>query len=137
MNKHITTTTATAAPAPRIIHYIDPAPSPQTELLLHTAAVLAARRQRDRALYARWVKRQAAIAERDRKVRRFMLGFGVTVAVAMLGVCGVVGWLAYQAITTAAANAGAWIGGLVIGALVLGGAVAGGCRCVTIIEHRH
>jgi hypothetical protein len=128
----------TAAPAPRIIHYIDPAPTAQTELLLHTAAELAARRHREQALYARWVARQAAITESDRRTHRFLLGFGATVALVLLAGCGVVGWLTYHAITTtAAANAGAWLGGLIIGALVLTGAVVGSRRCVTIIEHRH
>lgn len=136
MSKHTTTN----MPAPRVIHYIDPAATTHedlTDLLLYTAAELAARQRREQILYTRWVKRQAAIAEHDRRARRFMLGLGITLAVGILAALAVVGWLAYHAITTAAANAGSWIGGLIIGALVFGGAVVGGCRCVTIIEHRH
>src|SRR5204862_6548766 len=97
------------------------------------AAQLATREREQRALYARWAARQAAYAEHDRKVRRFWLGFGAIVAVAVLAGLAVAGWLAYRAVT------GAGLGLLAVPAvvLVLAGLVVGGHRCITVVQHWH
>ena len=76
----------------RVVHYVDPATPAELAYPL-SPAQLAAKQQRDRALYARWKARQLAIAERDRKVRRFWLGFGAVIGLAVLLALGVAGWL--------------------------------------------
>lgn len=120
---------------PRVIHYASPATDPYADLMRYTGAELAARRHDDAVLYARWIARQAQIAERDRRTRRFMVGFGAAVAVALLTGCGVAGWLVYRAVTAAA---GIPVAGLIVGAVfLLGATVAGGRACVTVVQHRH
>lgn len=128
MTKHLPTQ---AAPR-RVVHYVDPVPN-RDHLVLHTVAQLEARRAEQRALYARWVARQAVIAERDRKARRFWLGFGSIVALALLAGVTVAGWLVWHAI------AGVGLGVLAIPVIVLAlaGLVVGGHRCVTVVQHWH
>ncbi len=118
-------------PVPRVVHYADPAPRP--ELVLYTAAQLAARRREQQALYARWAARQAVIAERDRKVRRFWLGFGAVTGLALLAVLAVAGWLVWHAIT--ATGLGLLAVPLIV--LAVAGVVVGGQRCITIVQHWH
>jgi hypothetical protein len=132
-------TIATTTPATRrVVHYIQPAARP-ADVQLYTAAQLATRHHEQQLAYARWAERQAAIADYDRKIRRFWFGFGATVALVLLAGCTAIGWVAYHAVTTATAgtNGDAWLGGLLIGALLLGGALLGGHRCITTITHRH
>jgi hypothetical protein len=121
------------APRPdtRIIPYVDPA-QPAT-VQLYTPQELAARRAQDRILYARWLVRQARIAEHDRKVRRLMLRIGLGVAVVLVGGVGVLVWLIWQAIV----SAGAALLLVPLALLALAGLVFGGHRCITIVEHRH
>jgi hypothetical protein len=123
---------AAQPPAPRVIHYIDPAP--RRDLVAYTAAELAARRREQEVLYARWVARQAAIAERDRKVRRFWLGFGAIAAAGLLTGLVVAGWLVWHAIATV--GLGALAVPIVILAVV-GLLVVGGHRCITVVQHWH
>lgn len=122
-----------AAPAPRVIHYVHPAPATDTSLLLHGAAELATRRRQEQILYARWLARRAVQTERDRKVRRFWLGFGAVVGTAVVAGLVVLGWLAYHAI------AAVGTGLLGIAAAVALVALLGfaGHRCVTVIQHWH
>jgi hypothetical protein len=120
------------APAPRVVHYLDPA-RPQLLQPVPTGAQLAARQREYRLAYERWAVRQAEIAAHDRKVRRFWLGFGAVVGNGLLAVLGLLGWLVYHAITTA--SAGLLVAPLVVIAAV--GLVVGGRRCVTTIQHWH
>src|SRR4051794_12746008 len=113
---------------PRVIHYVDPATPAELAYPL-TPAQLAARQRRQRALYAQWKARQEAIAERDRKLRRFWLGFGAVIALGVLAGLAVLGWLAWQAF--AALNVGALALPLVL--VLLAGAALGGHRCITTI----
>jgi hypothetical protein len=119
-------------PAPRVIHYLDPT-APAELAYPPTPAQLAARQRQQRALYARWKARQEAIAERDRKARRFWLGFGAVIALGVLAALAVVGWLAWQAF--AALSLGALAAPLVVVATVA--VLAGGHRCITTIQHWH
>ncbi len=119
-------------PATRVIHYVDPATRAELAYPLHPAQ-LAARRRQQQALYLRWKARQEAIAERDRKVRRFWLGFGAVVALAVLTALAVLGWLIWQALT--AINLGALaVPAVLLLAVVLG---VGGHRCITVVQHWH
>ena len=118
----------TYVPTPRAIHYPDPAG--RDPLMYATPAQLAARQRQQQALYARWAARQAAIAERDRKVRRFWFGFGAVIALALLLALGIAGWLLWTVLG---------LGVLAIPALVGGVAalVVGGHRCITVVQHWH
>src|SRR5690348_13305431 len=89
--------TRTAATPARVITYIQPEPLPTHNL--YSRAELAARHAEQRELYARWVQRQHALAEHDRKVRRFLLGFGAVVGSGVLAALGVAGWIVYHALT--------------------------------------
>src|SRR5438046_3170636 len=111
MAKQLPANTMAHLPAPRVVHYPDPAT--RHDLAYLTPAELAARRREQQLMYARWLVRQAAIAEHDRKVRRFWLGFGATVAVVVLVGLAVAGWLVYRAVT------GAGLGLLAVPAVVL------------------
>ena len=121
-------TTGMPVAAPRVIHYVDPAP--QRELILHTAAEVAAYREQQRRLVARARRRHTAIAERDRKVRRFWLGFGAVFALAVLVALVVAGWLIWSVLG---------LGVLAIPVLIAGTAAlaVGGHRCITIVQHWH
>ena len=116
----------TQPPMPRVIHYVAPA-----ELAYPlTPAQLAARQRRDVAAYARWKSRQAAIAERDRRVRRFWLGFGASTGLVLLLVLAVAGWFVWSVVG---------LGVLAVPVLIAGTAAlaVGGHRCITIVQHWH
>ena len=115
----------------RVIPYLDPA-QPAT-IQLYTAQELAERRAQDRVLYARWLARQAAQAERDRRVRRLMLGFGAVLAAVLVGGVGLLIWLAYTTII----SIGAGLLLVPLALLALAGLTFGGHRCVTIVQHWH
>ena len=116
-------------PAARVVHYVDPS-TPAERAFPLSPAQLAAKQRRDQAAYARWKARQAAIAERDRKLRRFWLGFGAIIALAVLTALLVAGWLVWTV---------AGLGALAIPVLIAGVAVAalGGHRCITVVQHWH
>jgi hypothetical protein len=136
MNRHPTRTAPAARPA--VPYYLLPDQHPAapdlTDLAVYRqhAAELAARRDTDRILYARWKQRQAVIAENDRRNRTVLLGVGVTIGVGLLTGIGVAGWLIVNAL--AGVN---WV--LVIALTLLGLAVLGGVghRCVTVVQHWH
>jgi hypothetical protein len=112
-----------------------PAPAPRADLVMYSPRQLAARRREQAAMYNRWVERQHAIAEHDRKIHRFLLGFGVTVGVGLLAVLAAAGWLVYRAI--AHVNAGTVHAGLGLAALAMLATPVGGSGCVTIVKHWH
>jgi hypothetical protein len=123
-------------PAPRRmsrpVQYIDAVPR-VGEVTLVTRAELAARRRRDAEQYAIWGLRQEEIAERDRKVRRFLLGVGLAVGTGLLAGVTVGGWLLWHAFATAGVGLLAVPLVLLIGA----GLVVGGHRCITVVQHWH
>ena len=123
---------ATRPPAPRVIHYVDPATPAEQAYPLHPAQ-LAARRRQQQALYLRWKARQEAIAARDREVRRFWLGFGAVLALGLLAGLAVLGWLVWQALAAVS------LGVLAVPALIVLVAVlgVGGHRCITVVQHWH
>jgi hypothetical protein len=129
MPKRITTR---YAPVPRVVHSVDPATPAELAYPLHSAQ-LAAKQQRDRALYARWVARQQAIAERDRKLRRFWLGFGAVIALALLAGLAALAWLVWHVL--AAISLGALAVPVVIVLVAVLG--VGGHKCVTVVQHWH
>jgi energy-converting hydrogenase Eha subunit H len=103
---------------------------------LYTRAELAARRRDQQLAYTRWTQRQLAIAEHDRKIRRFLLGFGAIAATGVLTGIGLVAWTVYHALT--AVNSGAWLTVLGVAAVILGpAALLGGHRCITVVKHWH
>jgi hypothetical protein len=117
-------------PAPRVVYYTDPVPH-RGELLYPTERQLAARREEQHLAYLRWKARQLQFAERDRRVRRFLLGFGAVVGLGVLAGIALAVWLLSHA-----------LGGLGLLAIPLvllagGGVVVGGHRCVTVIQHWH
>jgi hypothetical protein len=123
-------------PAPRRlsrpVQYIDAVPR-VGEVTLVTRAELAARRKRDAEQYNRWRLRQEELAERDRKVRRFLLGVGLAVGTGLLIAVAVAGWIVWHALTTSG------VGLLAVPLVLLLGAglVVGGHRCVTVVQHWH
>jgi fatty acid desaturase len=119
-------------PAPRVVHYVDPSTPAELAYPLNPAQ-LAAQRRRQQAVYAQWKARQLAIAERDRKFRRFWLGFGAVIALAVLAGLVLLGWLLWQAL--AAISLGALAIPLLV--VVAVGAAVGGHHCVTTVTHRH
>jgi hypothetical protein len=125
----------TRPPAPRVIHYVDPAAQTIPAELVYplNPAQLAARKRRDLARYQQWRAEQDAIAERDRKARRFWLGFGAVLALALLAGIAVVGWLIWTFLT------GLGYGVLAVPALILAVAAlgVGGHRCITVVQHWH
>jgi hypothetical protein len=139
-------------PAPRAITYPDPAADPATRALElavlsgaltpaqpgqprnpavdRLAAEILARRAADRRTVERWQARRAVIAARDRKVRRFWLGFGAVIGLAVLILLGVAGWLLW---------AGLGLGALALPALglIVAALAVGGHRCITVVQHWH
>jgi Flp pilus assembly protein TadB len=115
----------------RVIPYVDPAQP--AAMQLYTAQELAQRRAQDRVLYARWQLRQAEYAERDRKVRKFMLGFAAAFAAVAVVAVGLLVWLAYTAIV----SIGAGLLLVPLALVALAGVAFGGHRCVTIVQHWH
>ena len=93
-------------------------------------AEILARREADCRNVERWKQRQAAIAARDRKVRRFWLGFGATVGLAALALLALVGWWAWAVLGLGLLAIPALLGVAALLAL-------GGHRCITIVQHWH
>jgi hypothetical protein len=123
--------TPTTAPAPRVIHYLDPAP--RGPVVLYHPADLTHRRRAEQLAYTRWVARRDAIRQHDRKVRLFWLGFGATTGTALLAGLGWLGWSIYHA----AASLGAVLTVAVLALLAGTGVLAGARRCITIVQHWH
>ena len=129
MSKKYLPTAVPAVPATRVIHYVDVASQPEVAPL---SPIAMARRDHEyRMQYLAWRDRQEEIAFHDRKVRRFMLGFGVTVGLAVVGTLVGLVWYAVAALS--------FLGLLAIPAVVLlsGATVYGGHRCITIVQHLH
>ena len=109
-------------------------PAERAELVAYRrhAAQQAARREQDRILHARWRQRQAAIAERDGRTRKVLLGLGITVGVGVLAGLTAAVWLIWHAVTGID-----WILALPLALAVLAALGAGGHRCVTVVQHWH
>jgi fatty acid desaturase len=120
---------ATRPPAARVIHYVDPATPAELAYPMHPAQLAARQRQRQ-AMYLRWKTRQEALAARDRKVRRFWLGFGAVIGLAVLTGLLFAGWLLWT---------GIGLGVLAVPAMVLivAALAVGGHRCITVVQHWH
>jgi sterol desaturase/sphingolipid hydroxylase (fatty acid hydroxylase superfamily) len=119
-------------PVPRVVHYVDPSTPAELAYPL-SPAQLAARQRQQQVAYARWKARQQAIAVQDRKSRRFWLGFGAVIGLALLAAIVWLGWLIWQFLATF--SLGALAVPLVV--LLLAGVAVGGHHCVTTITHRH
>lgn len=119
-------------PATRITRYVDSTTPAELTYPLHPGQ-LAARRREQQAMYLRWKARQERIAERDRKARRFWLGFGAILALALLAGVVFVAWFIWQALAAVS------LGALAVPAVILLVAVLGfgGHRCVTVVQHWH
>ncbi|MEV8508107.1 hypothetical protein AB0368_25265 [Actinoplanes sp. NPDC051475] len=120
-------------PAVRVVHYVDPTTPAELAYPLNPAAQLAARQRQERqqrALYAQWKARQEVIAERDRKLRRFWLGFGLIVGLALVAALVTAGWLLWT---------GIGLGALAVPVLiaVVAALAVGGHRCITVVQHWH
>jgi fatty acid desaturase len=126
MNRRIP---ATRPPMSRVIHYVDPA-TPAELAYPMSPGQLAAKQRQQHVAYLRWKARQEAIADRDRKVRRFWLGFGAVIGLAALTTLIVVGWLAWTVVG---------LGVLAVPVLIAATAAVavGGHRCITIVQHWH
>jgi hypothetical protein len=125
--------TLTPTTPTRVVHYIDP--TPRADLVMYSRRQLAARRREQAAMYNRWLQRQHAIAEHDRKIRRFLIGFGAAAGIGLLAILAVAGWLVYRAI--AHVDAGTWHAGLGLTVLAVLATLVGGSGCVTIVKHWH
>ena len=112
------------------VQYLDPATQKMVYL---TPAQFAAKQRQDAILYARWRQRRAAQRARDRKLRRFWLGFGAVIALAVLAGLAVLGWLLWQFLT--ALSFGVLAAPLAL--VLLAGLAVGGHRCVTVVQHWH
>jgi hypothetical protein len=129
--RHLPTRTrpVTAVPvaANQLIPYLNQATG---QLEYMTPATLAARQREDARLYARWTERRRIQRQRDRKVRRFWLGFGAVIGLAFIAAMVLLGWLIWTVF-----GLGVLAVPVVLG---LGGLVAaGGHRCITIVQHMH
>jgi fatty acid desaturase len=120
---------ATRPPMSRVIHYVDAA-TPAELAYPMSPGQLAAKQRQQHVAYLRWKARQEAIADRDRKVRRFWLGFGAVIGLAVLTALIVLGWLAWTVVG---------LGVLAVPVLIAATAVVavGGHRCITIVQHWH
>jgi fatty acid desaturase len=120
---------ATRPPAARVIHYVEAATPAELAYPMHPGQ-LAARDRQQHAMYLRWKARQEEVAVRDRKVRRFWLGFGAIVALVVLGALVFAGWLIWTAMG---------LGVLAVPVLIAltTALVVGGHRCVTVVQHWH
>ena len=115
----------------RVVHYVDPAlQSDLTRYGLLNPAEIVKQQQRNTELYLRWKTRQAEIAERDRKFRRFWTGFGALVGLAFLAGLLVGGWLLWTVL-------GLGMLAVPVVLLLAGGLAVGGHRCITIVQHLH
>ena len=119
-------------PTVRVVHYPDPA-GHNGHVVLRTEAEVAAWRAANREAFYKGRARLAAVAERDRKVRRFWLGFGAVIAVAFLAGLIAGGWLLWSLL--APLGLGILAVPLLIAGLCLG--ALGGHRCITIVQHMH
>jgi fatty acid desaturase len=119
----------TRPPAPHVLHYVNPSTPAEVAYPL-SPAQLAARQRQQQLSYLRWKTRQEAIAARDRKARRFWLGFGAVTALVLLGGLVFAGWLLWT---------GIGLGVLAVPALaaIVGVLAVGGHRCITIVQHWH
>jgi fatty acid desaturase len=118
--------------AAQVIHYVDPSSPAELAYPMHPGQ-LAARQRKQQAMYLRWKARQEAIAERDRKLRRFWLGFGTVIALATLTGLALAGWWIWQGL--AAVSLGVLAVPVVI--LLVAALGVGGHRCVTVVQHWH
>ena len=119
----------TMQPPTRVVHYADPATSAELAFPLNPAQ-LAAKQRQQHVAYLRWKARQEAIADRDRKARRFWLGFGAVIGLAVLTAIAVAGWLLWTGVGLGVLAIPVLIGG--IAALAVGGH-----RCITVVQHWH
>ncbi|GAB1693430.1 hypothetical protein [Krasilnikovia sp. M28-CT-15] len=120
---------ATRPPAPRVIHYVDQATAAELAYPMNPAQ-LAARQRQQQASYRRWKTRQQAIAARDRKVRRFWLGFGAVIGLAALAALVTAGWLLWTAV-------GLGVLAIPLLAAAVTALAVGGHRCITVVQHWH
>jgi fatty acid desaturase len=120
---------ATRPPMSRVIHYVDAA-TPAELAYPMSPGQLAAKQRQQHVAYLRWKTRQEAIADRDRKVRRFWLGFGAVIGLAALTALIAAGWLLWT---------GVGLGILAVPVLIAGIAAlaVGGHRCITVVQHWH
>jgi hypothetical protein len=127
MSRRLPATRVPAQPAPRFIYIQQP--DPASQLATFNAAEIMARREEYRILRAKWELRQQEIKAKDRKVRRFWLGFGLAVGTAVLLGLGLIAWAMFSV----------GLAVLAIPAVLLGlvGLGVGGHRCVTIVQHWH
>lgn len=125
-------TQATSGP---VVYYAQPAA--QQQVVVFNPAELAAQQRRDAVLVAQWRARNAAIAERDRRVRKRLLIAAAVTLPTLLSCGGVLGWLTYQALSGAAAGAGKALAAVLVAAVLLAALAAGGHRCVTVVKHWH
>jgi hypothetical protein len=114
----------------RPVQYLDPATQ---QMVYLTPAQFAAKQRQDAILYAQWRQRRRVQRERDRKLRRFWLGFGLVIGLAVLAGLVLVTWLIWQAL--AAVSLGVLAVPVVILFVALLG--VGGHRCVTVVQHWH
>jgi hypothetical protein len=122
-----------AVPATRrVVQYLDPSMT-GVGLVPMTERELLAKRAEDRRLYARWVQRRAELAERDRKVRRFLLSVGLLAGLAGLAVVAGAVWFVAQAVV----SLGVGLLAIPVALLALAGLAVGGHRCVTVVQHWH
>ena len=126
MNRRLPATRPTPA---RVIHYVDVATPAEVAYPMNPGQ-LAVQRRQQQAMYLRWKARQEQIAVRDRKVRRFWLGFGAVIGLAVLAGLVLAGWLLWT---------GIGLGVLAVPVLIaLATVVAvGGHRCITVVQHWH
>jgi sterol desaturase/sphingolipid hydroxylase (fatty acid hydroxylase superfamily) len=114
----------------RPVQYLDPATQ---QMVYLTPAQFAAKQCQDAVLYAQWRERRRVQRARDRKLRRFWLGFGAVIGLAVLVGLVLVTWLIWQAL--AAVSLGVLAVPVVILFVALLG--VGGHRCVTVVQHWH
>ncbi|WP_127501203.1 hypothetical protein [Actinoplanes solisilvae] len=115
----------------RTIHYVDPAMQSDLQRYgLLNAAEIIRQKQRNSELYLKWQIRQAEIKERDKKFRRFWLGFGALVGLVLLVVVFIGGWWLWTI-------AGLGVLAVPVVLLFAGALAAGGHRCITIVQHMH
>ena len=117
--------------ATRVVHYVDPAlQSDLTRYGLLNPAEIVRQQQRNTELYLRWRTRQAEIRERDKKFRRFWIGFGALVGLVLVATVFVGGWLLWTVL-------GLGVLAIPVVLLLAGGLAVGGHRCITIVQHLH
>ena len=127
MARHLPTTRPRPGTPARPVQYLDQATQ---QMVYLTPAQFAAKQRQDAVLYARWQQRRRVQRERDRKLRRFWLGFGAVIALVFLIGLVVLGWLIWTVVG---------LGVLAVPVvIVLGIALAaGGHKCVTVVQHWH